>query len=460
MYKESAASIFSISNFFDELCILDQDGFIHYYQVCPSGTSTVTIDQVIGKHISKVFPTLTLESNEILQALQTKKAICTFHDYCLNYRGEAYPGYVSVFPLLRKKDFAGVAIALKYLRPEYENEFIQIRDRSFRRKRYDNAYTVDDIITCDPYMNKLKDKIKKVSRRDSTVLIQGNTGTGKELVAQSLHYSSPRASGPFISQNCSAIPDNLLESTLFGTEKGSFTGAVTNQGLLELANGGTLFLDEINSMNLALQSKILASIENKSVRHLGGHEDINLDVRIIAAINEDPFSAIENNRLRSDLFYRLNVVNFHLTDLKDRPDDIAFLTHYYIDYYNSDFGMQVKGLSPKVAELFATHTWPGNIRELRNVIEGAFVIADGDFITEEDVPEYLSHQSTPPKSDKEMRAVEDYAGFLEYTETLEREFIENAISRCHTKAEAAVQLGITRQVLNYKLHKLNIVDPK
>ena len=158
-------------------------------------------------------------------------------------------------------------------------------------------------------MLRLKEKIMKIRHVDSSVLIDGATGTGKEVVAQSLHYSGPRASGPFISLNCSAIPGNLLESTLFGTEKGSYTGAISKKGFFELADHGTLFLDEINSLDISLQSKILKAIEEKLIWHIGGHEGIPVDVRIIAAINEPPFQAIEEGRLRSDLFYRLNVLS-------------------------------------------------------------------------------------------------------------------------------------------------------
>ncbi|MCI6011172.1 MAG: sigma 54-interacting transcriptional regulator [Firmicutes bacterium] len=453
MYREDAESIFTTGNFFDELCIIDQGGVIRFYEACPINGAPVSVDEAIGKHILEVFSALEPGTNEVLQALEERKAICTFHDYCLNYRDEAWPGYISTFPIMRKKEFVGIAIALKYLTPDYSKEYIQIQDNSFRRKRFDTGYTIDDIITRDPYMNQLKEKIRKVSRRDSTVLIQGSTGTGKELVAQSIHYLSPRSTGPFLSQNCSAIPDNLLESTLFGTEKGSFTGAVTNQGLLELANGGTLFLDEINSMDMALQSKILTAIESRTVRRLGGHEDIRINIRIIAAVNEDPFEAIKNHHLRSDLFYRLNVVNFHLTDLKDRPTDILYLTDYYINYYNQLFDMDIKGISEDAADLFTSHTWPGNVRELRNIIEGAFNVAETDLITVSDLPEYLKSARKPQFETEDLLKPQSYASFHARMEELEQAFLLRTIDSCRSKAAAAELLDITPQALNYKLHR-------
>lgn len=455
MYREAAPAIFQMGNFFDELCIIDEEGIVRYYNVCLSDGAAFSVDEVIGKHVTEIFPSLTLETNEVLQALEEQKSICAFHNDCLNYRGERYQGYVSTFPILQRDNFRGIAIALKYLTPDYQDEFIEMQDNSYRRRLYRGGYTIDDIITCDPYMNGLKEKIRKVSRRDSSVLIQGNTGTGKELVAQALHYLSARSTGPFISQNCSAIPENLLESTLFGTEKGSFTGAVTNQGLFEIADGGTLFLDEINSMSPALQSKILTAVETKTVRRLGGHKDIRINIRIIGAINENPFEAIEGGRLRSDLFYRLNVVNFTLRDLKDRPADIPYLTDYYVGYYNEKFKMKLKGLSRDAADLFAHHSWPGNIRELRNIIEGAFNVAETDWITAKDIPDYLKEtkNSAASQSFNQLLEPQSYDSFQCRLADLERRFLRQTVERCRTKAEAAKLLEITPQALNYKLHR-------
>lgn len=454
MTDQTTSSIFSMSNFFDELCIIDTDGIIRYYSICPSGTYSFTADQIIGKHIFEVYPEFTAETSELYQVLKTGKPLYSFSDYCLNYKGAVNRGYFSVFPIYRRKQLVGAAAAMKFLGPDYENERIQIQEHSGKRKTVDDSYTIDDIITVDPRMIKLKKKIRKVSDAESSVLIQGRTGTGKEIVAQALHYSSKRASGPFISQNCSAIPGNLLESTLFGTDKGSFTGAITSKGLFEFADGGTLFLDEINSMELSLQGKLLKAIESKSVRHLGGHENIKVNVRIVAAINEDPFEAIEKFRLRSDLFYRLNIISFHLPDLKDRLNDIGYLTDYYIDYYNQILGMHIKGLDSDTARLFSSHNWPGNVRELRNIIEGAFAVAEGDLITSEDVPDYLLDGPEEKPLLNTSSLPQTYDAFMKQLETAELKFLKETVSQSATKAEAAKKLGITRQLLNYKLSRL------
>ena len=298
-----------------------------------------------------------------------------------------------------------------------------------------------------------KKKIRKIAKTDSYVLIQGKTGTGKEIVAQSIHFASGRSDKPFISQNCAAIPANLLESTLFGTEKGSFTGAITNKGLFELADGGTIFLDEINSMDISVQSKILKAIEERSIRRIGGHKNISTDIRIIAAINEDPFEAIRNNRLREDLFYRLNIVSLKLNELKDRKNDIKLLTDYYIHFYNDMMKMKIKGLDEKVEKIFLSHDWPGNVRELRNVIESAFNITETATITAEDIPDYLVTDLCEVNADRE-----EVAGYEDMVREFESRLIRDALKNSRSKAEAARNLNLTRQTLNYKMEKLRISE--
>ncbi|QIB68209.1 AAA domain-containing protein [Aminipila butyrica] len=389
-YEEVAASIFDIQNFFDEISIIDMNGIIQYCKIFVPGVYGFTADEIIGKHIFEVFTTSSAETSEICQVLKSGKPISNFYENCTTYKGDIIKGYSSIYPIFRNKNQVGAAVALKFIDSDFHEEFIEIfLNNDGIRNHSINNYTIDDLITTNPYMLSIKNKVKKVAKSNSSVLIQGNTGTGKEIIAQSLHYASQRAGKPFISQNCSAIPASLLESTLFGTEKGSFTGAITNKGLFELADGGSLFLDEINSMELPLQCKILKAIEDKYIRRLGGHKNISVDIRIIAAINEDPFDAISKNRLRQDLFYRLNVVSIKLPDLKDRKDDVSLLTSYFIAAFNNTMGKNISDLHPSVEHIFSNHSWPGNVRELRNVIEGAFNLAEGRSITLDDIPDYI-----------------------------------------------------------------------
>lgn len=489
MYKEMAAAVFRFQNFFDEISIIDTDLIIRYSEIFTTGAYSFTADEIVGKHLFDVFPSSNEENSEIYSVIKTGKPISSFEEDCVTYKGDIVKGYSSVYPLYRKNKLVGAAVALKFFGADFRKEFIEVQDYAGIRSSGARNYTVEDIITTDPAMERLKRKIRRVGDLDSAVLIEGKTGTGKELAAQSLHFSSGRASRPFVSQNCSAIPANLLESTLFGTEKGSFTGAITNKGLFELADGGTLFLDEINSMEPSLQAKLLKAIEEKSVRHLGGHEGIQVDVRVVAAINEDPFEAMEQGRLRSDLFYRLNVISLYLPQLTERQGDVTYLTQYFIDYYNNKMGTKIKGLTPEAEALFAAHTWPGNVRELRNMIEGAFAVAEDDTITADDLPDYLRFSPSkarknksanregvstpevtelPPREEAGPLSSENAVhesepeklSYKELVEAFERKLLEEALQGASTKAEAAKALGLTKQMLNYRLDALGLKKGK
>jgi len=228
-----------------------------------------------------------------------------------------------------------------------------------------------------------------IADTESSVLICGETGTGKELTAQSIHTSSPRRGKRFVSQNCASIPANLLESILFGTVKGSYTGAENRPGLFELANGGTLFLDEINAMEISVQAKILKAIEEKQITRIGGLEPIPIDVKIVSAINQNPLDCIREGKLREDLFYRLSVVQLIMPPLRERHNDLFYLTYSFIQLYNEKMGRHIIGIDEEVENIFAAYDWPGNVRELKNVIEGAFNVTAAGFIQKKDLPAYM-----------------------------------------------------------------------
>lgn len=468
MFDKAITSIFAVKNFFDEISIVDKNGIIRYCEIFIPDMYSFTADEITGKHIFDVFKTSNEKNSEVYQVLRTGKPMILFKEDLITYKGDKVKGYSSSYPIYKDKEIVGVAVAMKVVDSNFSKEFIMIvdEDKGIKSEGRSN-YTIDSLITQDPYMLKIKKKIKKIAKTDSYVLIQGKTGTGKEIVAQSIHYASNRSDKPFISQNCAAIPANLLESTLFGTEKGSFTGAITNKGLFELADGGTIFLDEINSMEISVQSKILRAIEEKSIRRIGGHKNIKTNIRIIAAINEDPFESISGNRLREDLFYRLNIVSLRLNELKDRKNDIELLTAYYIDFYNDAMNMNLAGLDKNVENLFQDHDWPGNVRELRNIIESAFNLAESELITIEDVPDYiLSKKTVKPKNISTKMIINDDInsddkieyGYDELVKSFEKSLIKEALSNSKSKAEAARKLNLTRQTLNYKMEKLCIID--
>ena len=248
-----------------------------------------------------------------------------------------------------------------------------------------------DMIGRGPRMRQVYQFIERVAPSDSTVLILGESGTGKELASRALHLNSPRKSFPFLALNCAALTETLLESELFGHERGAFTSAIAQKkGLLEVAEGGTVFLDEIAEMPLTIQAKLLRVLQEREFVRLGGTRSIKLNVRFIAATNKDLQKAVREEKFRLDLFYRLNVVSLSMPPLRDRPEDIPLLTDHFLSRYSARANRKVKGLSPAARAALASYDWPGNIRELENAIERALVVGSSEWILPEDLPEALA----------------------------------------------------------------------
>nr|WP_246561010.1 sigma-54 dependent transcriptional regulator [Geobacter grbiciae] len=262
--------------------------------------------------------------------------------------------------------------------------------REVQRLRGEQAkkFGTPDIIGASRHMKNVLDMMEKVAKSDaSTVLVQGESGTGKELVAKWIHYKSARAERPFVAINCAAVPATLLESELFGHEKGAFTDAkAMKKGLFELADGGTVFLDEIGDMELGMQAKLLRFLEERTFRRIGGTKSFSVDVRIISATNRDLIKAIEEKSFRNDLYYRLQVIPIYLPPLRERREDILTLTNYFIEQFNVEFNKHVTGISKMAEKLLLDYTWPGNIRELKNVIERAIILGNDETLLLEHLP--------------------------------------------------------------------------
>jgi len=307
-----------------------------------------------------------------------------------------------------------------------------------------------------PKINNVKELIKVVARTPKTsILIQGESGTGKELVAKAIHNLSARAEKPLIAINCSAIPDNLMESELFGYEKGSFTDAkAMKKGVFELAHGGTLFLDEISSMKLSLQPKLLRVLETQTFRRIGGTADIKIDVRILAATNQDLKECVDNGAFREDLFYRLKVMVINLPLLRDRVEDILPMTKLFIEQNNKEFSKSIFSISKEAEQLLLNYDWPGNVRELKNVIERAAILCQDKIITEEHLP--IELRSTPPEELKTItpHVVSDEALSLQ---DIERKHILEILEKFDgNKSKAARVLNISRSTLREKLKQYGI----
>ncbi len=364
-------------------------------------------------------------------------------------------------------DFIGKPIGLEELRITIRNgiEANQLR-REVEQVRKERAreFNFRQIIGESPAMKKMLGLAGKVAESDvSSVLLQGESGTGKDLVAKAIHYGSHRADKPFIAINCAALPATLIESELFGYEKGAFTDAKSRkEGLFEQAEGGTLLLDEIGELELALQAKLLRVLEEGAFRRVGGLKDIPLDVRVLAASNRDLKTESEAGRFRLDLYYRLSIIQIDIPPLRERGDDVLLLTKHYIEKIGSRLRLRKKitGVSSEVAEVFRGYSWPGNVRELRNVIERTLILEDNDTITTEYLPGSLLG---PVRKDGGPTTQSDWGSvqFALPTEGIslneaELSFVQQAIDRSGgNQTRAAELLGISRDQLRYRLKKLD-----
>lgn len=454
------------------MMVVNKDGIVEYYKPGnPFGKLPEEFGRnVVGNHLLSVYTELSEENSTVMNTLRTgqitvgEKQVLTHEDLQITMVTTTYPilnqqgeiqGAVDIAQILDVRSLKGVA-------PVSADHSV-----------------LDDIVTRNKEMARLKAAIRTIAKNDSATLIYGETGTGKELFAEALHALSGRRDKPFLSQNCAAIPENLLESMFFGTERGGFTGAESKKGLFELADGGTLFLDEINSMDTAMQAKLLKALEEQKVRRIGGREDIHFDVRIVCASNEDPETLVEQGRLRSDFYYRIGVVRVRLPPLRERPEDILPLTEHYIKFFNQTMHKQILGLSQMTKDLFLRWSWPGNVRELKNTIEGAFNLESSAYITLDSVRnllEKLEHQESAalaepaPELPKPPEA--EPLSFAQIREQLRRgqvdlknllaeyeaEIIREALQQTRRLNAAAEKLSMSPQKLQYRMEKLGLKE--
>src|SRR5438128_4488975 len=359
-------------------------------------------------------------------------------------------------------DFIGKPINLEELHVAIRNGIEASRLRrevNLIRRERSQQFSFDQIIGQSPAIREMLSMAQKVAESEvSSVLLQGESGTGKDLVVKAIHYSSRRADAPFIAINCAAIPANLIESELFGYEKGAFTDAkARKEGLLEQAEGGTLFLDEIGELELSLQAKLLRVLEEGAFRRVGGLKDIALDIRVIAASNRDLKAESEASRFRADLFYRLSVIQIDIPPLRERDDDVRVLAEHYISNFKTRLRKNIDSITPEALAAFRNYEWPGNVRELRNVIERAMILEDGDEITPKYLPRGLAAES---RAEFEARggARPDHiplppAGVS--LEEVELSLVRQALERSGgNQTKAAELLDISRDQLRYRMKKL------
>ena len=336
------------------------------------------------------------------------------------------------------------------------------KENSLLKQVVRDRYHFDNIIGQSQKMQALYDLLEKVSPTKTNILVTGESGTGKELVAKAIHYNSPRKDCPFVTLNCGAIPESLIESELFGHMKGAFTDAIaTKKGLFEVADEGTLFLDEISELPLLMQVKLLRVLQDREFKRVGGTEDLRVDVRIIAATNKDLEEAVREKRFREDLFYRLNVIQIKLPPLRERTDDIPRLTLHFLKKFSAELNKPISSVSPEALRLLQDYAYPGNVRELQNIIERAVALETSQELTAQNLSSYLDDHLQIRKGGLDLDIPRE--GLEKFVEEIERTLLVKALDRTHgIKKKAAELLGINFRSMRYRLEKYGLnqeMDP-
>ncbi|MFJ7753930.1 sigma-54 interaction domain-containing protein [Peribacillus muralis] len=433
--------------------VIDPKGQTIFYNGVAANHDGMKRREVLGKPLLEAFPSLNHKSSTLLRVIKSEKPIHNYNQSYVNAHGRIIETLNTTLPIKVDGVIVGaIEIAKDYSSIKQLSERLADLESSLKTSKnpekkteHGHLHSFAEILTSDPQFKSLISKGKKAARSSSSVLVYGESGVGKELFVQSIHRDSGRRKEPFIAQNCAALPGELLESLLFGTAKGSYTGALERKGLFELAHGGTLFLDELQSMPIDLQAKLLRVLEDGSIRRIGGTGSVQVDVRIMAAMNIDPKKAVSENKLRPDLFYRLNVLSYELPPLRERARDIELLTEHFVSLYNRKLGIDMKGVDEETRVFFQRYQWPGNVRELKHTIEFMMNHAEQEILILEDLPQLLRKRSSPPENILPLREA-----MLE----METKLITDAL--LHTNGnvfQASKLLQIPRQTLQYKIRK-------
>lgn len=442
---------------YDNVLIVDANGITIFYDLADLNILQqlgLKPEEFLRKHITSFYKDLSIENSTLMRVLKTGESIWNTEQKLTSTNGFSYISKSSSFPIKKGDTIVG---AIEFSKHFYHREDIQKLEQFAENKIYrknNTFYTIDNFISESKVMKEVKNKIQKVSNTDSTILIYGETGTGKEIVAQAIHNLSNRYTQPFISINCAEIQTDLMEHILFGTEKDSVTATPDIIGLFEQANGGTIFLDEVNALDIKFQAKLLNVIENKIIRRIGSTYDVHLNIRVIAATNEDPDKLVANKVLREDLYYRLGVFRIDLPLLAERKEDIEGLTNYFIQFYNRHMHMKMERMDEDVLFLFKQYNWPGNVRELKNAIETAYNNANTKIITLDDIPSKIKNSLT---NSIKINQSENSMNLKDKVEEYEKSLIVGELRNTGGKlAESARRLGISKQLLKYKMEKYEL----
>lgn len=467
--RKNPKSFLEEMEYMDGISIVDTSGTILFSVKFNPAFNPGVVEEnfIIGKKIYDVFKNIDYSNSTLVKSMELGIPVYKKRQKITNYTGETIHTMNISLPIRSNSMIMG-AIELsrditKYKEQNQNHHEVKIdsnffKDRNIIEKHFmphQARYTLDDILSDHSSIKEIKYLIKKIANSTSPVFIHGETGTGKELFAHALHNESQFAKGPFVAQNCAAIPDNLLESLLFGTTKGSFTGAYDTPGLFELTEGGTLFLDEINSMPIHLQGKLLRVLQDGYIRRLGDKKERKFNVRLLSASNVCPKKCVEEGRLRQDIFYRLCVIDFKIPPLRERRQDIPLLLNFFIHKYNKQLNKNIKSVSKETCEVFDKYHWPGNVRELEHLIEYAMNILDESDTTID--LHHVQHRMNLDLQPQERKLDIDLVPLKDAVAELETSLISHAIGRTGGNvSEAARLLKIPRQTLQKKIVKYNI----
>lgn len=452
-----------LSSMHEGVVIADITGKVIFFNQIQGRIDDISPTDAVGKNLLDIYQ-LTPETSPIMRCLISGNPVINETMVYRTRLGRVCNILSNAFPLYKSGKLIGAITFSK----EYQQLEKAILSRTVpgrpggKKSSNGTRFFFKDIIASDPQMRSAIHMARMSAGSPSPIMISGETGTGKELFAQSIHNHSPRKKTPFIPVNCAAIPENLLEGILFGTSRGSFTGAMDKPGLFEQANGGTIFLDELDAMPLRLQAKLLRVIQEKKVRKLGSLKEIDLDVKVLSSVGQPPLKIVQSGTLRMDLFYRMGVVSIMLPPLRDRQGDLGALVQHFISKYNHALGEKVEILSDEVVDLFSGYQWPGNVRELEHIIEAAINMVDGtrviclshlpshifSFAGKETLKQSLIHREYPLESGPNL---------METQKSHEQQMIMDALTRSRgNAARAARSLGVSPQSFHYKMKKFGI----
>ncbi len=435
---------------FDGIWVLDGDGKVLRINRAYERISGIAAEEVVGRKVGELVEAGFLSRSVTEQVIEAKQTITILNQVrngktmlvtgtpVVDDQGRVNRVVINARDISELMDLKAELERAKALNTGYLQELTNIRLRHHV-----------DLVARSAAMEKVIDLAFRIARVDTTVLITGESGTGKEVVANLIHRESPRQKGPYIRINCGAIPDSLLESELFGYDRGAFTGANRDgkPGLFELANLGTLFLDEVAELPLPVQVKLLRALQTKEITRVGGTRPVRLDIRLVAATNRDLESMVREGKFREDLYYRLNIVPIHVPPLRERPEDISPLVFHFLRVNCSKYGLE-KHFSPSAVDSLVSYRWPGNVRELENLVERLVVTTQGEIISIEDLPaQFRPGKSRIPGTSASLRA---------QVQDLEKNIILEAVSRAGSLRQAALVLGVDASTLTRKARRLGI----